>query len=486
MAATMTPNMNPLDPRAQQVASLAPAITQDPASDFESRPVLSAPVVDEAAPAPLPSPSALAVPVTVDSTQTQKTTYQPEDVQAIDTVAKQRLALLDDQTKIIEESTKAENALAENAIAKAETAQAAMVAEEVAFKAKSDRLQSEYQQAYKDYTSFKVDPNKFWNDKTTGDKIGMVLLAAIGSGAAGYSGRQGPDFSAMIDRAVNQDIEAQKMQMESLKGKADLASNQYAQAFSIYQNDLQAKLAVRAAGYEVIEARLNKNMGNIKNATALANAKLQKVEAAEKAALARAELNKELKTTQSETKVQAPAPEALKNAKEAYTVFGQAKSRDVAEKIDASTVQLRKVIRDTDRLNQLYDKVGTKEYIEAEAKGELKALQNAYIDHLRVAANAGTLGVTERDQFLKMLGSTWTRASEAKQFINSFKDSFTKGTTDLVNTGVPSMNKKINDSQLLAKMYYGEKNEQSAKYGGANTFTVQSDARNKNKSVAGR
>lgn len=488
--ATMTPNMNPLDPRAQQVASVDPAslpITQDPASAFETPPLTPPPApVDESAPAPLPSSAALAIPMTNTTTQEQKTELRSEDMKALSDIAKQREAEITANISLIEKATEAETKLADNAIAKAEAAQAEMIASETAFKAKSERLQNEYQQAYKDYTSFKIDPKNFWADKTTGDKIGLVLLAAIGGGAAGYSGRQGPDFSGMIDRAITQDIENQKLQMERLKGNADLANNQYAQAFSVYQNELQAKLAVKAAGYELIEAKLNKDMGGIKNAIALSNAKMQKLDAAEKAAMARAELNKSLKTTTSETKNVVTSPEVMKSKEEKYTIFGQARTKETADKIANSQVLMKSINRDASKYIDIVKKVGTVEKLTSAEKGILRQTQDRIINTMRELNGLGTLQQGEFDRLQKTMGGLWSGEKEAAAFVSQLSDSYADKLTDIINTEVMGLPKKLEKSQVMAKIYRGETDKIAQQYTGKSNYMVGSDARNKNKTVAGR
>ena len=486
MGMRYTPNVNPLVQAVtgQSVAQANPAIAEFDPNEFNP-PTQAVAAVDEAAPAVYPTDaSTVPVPVTESVTTTTENVYRQEDLDALNAASAKQVAAIQGSVDVLQQATKYEDEVANNAIAEARAKQALMLKEEQDFQTEVKKKKEAYNQAYADYASYKVDPNRFWANKSTGDKIGMVLLAAIGGGAAGYSGRQGPDFVGMIDRAIQNDIEQQKSEAERLKGKAELANNQYAQAYSIYNNELQAKLAVQAAGYDIVKATLLKKEGQIKNATALANLKTQMAEIDRAQALTVAEMNKQQKQTQSATKGVKPDPKTTSDKQEKYTIFGQAKDKDNVTKIDMATMQLKKIIRDTDRLNELYDKFGTKEYADAEASGELLSLQNAYIEHLRVAANAGTLGTTERGEFQKMLGTTWTRAESAKKFVNTFKESFLRGTTDLVNNGVPSMPKKLTDSQLLAKLYYGETNKESAKYGGKSQFMVQSDARNKSAAVA--
>lgn len=79
-----------------------------------------------------------------------------------------------------------------------------------AYKVHADQLTAQNEQLFNDVASNKIDPNHFWNSKTTGGKIMAsigVLLGGIGGGANGTNQNQA---LAALQNHIQQDIEAQK------------------------------------------------------------------------------------------------------------------------------------------------------------------------------------------------------------------------------------------------------------------------------------
>lgn len=65
----------------------------------------------------------------------------------------------------------------------------------------------------------KIDPNRFWNSKTTGEKIGLGI--ALFLGAAG--GSRGNTAAAYINKAIEDDVSAQKLDRDQALKKKEWA-----------------------------------------------------------------------------------------------------------------------------------------------------------------------------------------------------------------------------------------------------------------------
>lgn len=86
---------------------------------------------------------------------------------------------------------------------------------------KLTQYQNQYDELSKSVASGKIDPNKYWHDKSTGQKIGAavaIMLGGIGSGLTG-----GPNQALnVIQKGIENDIAAQK---ENLGNKRSLLSD---------------------------------------------------------------------------------------------------------------------------------------------------------------------------------------------------------------------------------------------------------------------
>ncbi|MAG64287.1 MAG: hypothetical protein CMK74_00200 [Pseudomonadales bacterium] len=72
-----------------------------------------------------------------------------------------------------------------------------------------------------DLASRKVDPDSWWSKKTTGQRVGYGIAIALAGLGKAIAGRDGPNVVIeMMDRAVDQDIQAQKDNI--LKRRGDL------------------------------------------------------------------------------------------------------------------------------------------------------------------------------------------------------------------------------------------------------------------------
>lgn len=103
---------------------------------------------------------------------------------------------------------------------------------------------------FNDIQTSKVDPNRYWNSKGTGQKIGAsigLILGGIGSGITGQ-----PNMALqVIDRAIDRDIESQKI---DLSKKETL----YGRYLDQTKDGLAAQQMAKADAYDVAAAQLQK------------------------------------------------------------------------------------------------------------------------------------------------------------------------------------------------------------------------------------
>jgi len=86
------------------------------------------------------------------------------------------------------------------------------------YEKESKSLTQEREKLLKDYTSQKVDPNRFWSSQTSGQKVGNI----VGLVLSGFGGTQGAKmFNDMIDKQIENDIMVQKDQIGMKKSLLD-------------------------------------------------------------------------------------------------------------------------------------------------------------------------------------------------------------------------------------------------------------------------
>lgn len=139
--------------------------------------------------------------------------------------------------------------------------------------------EQERDKAAAEAASLKIDNNRFWGSKSSGEKIGSIagiLLAGIGGGMQGNGKNLAIDA---LNREIDNDINAQKMDIEQQRFKVGEIGNtltQMRQRFgdaraadaatklSMYER-VQNQIAASAAGYEDqnIKARAQEAMGRI-------------------------------------------------------------------------------------------------------------------------------------------------------------------------------------------------------------------------------
>lgn len=111
-----------------------------------------------------------------------------------------------------------------------------------------------------------VDPNRLWNNKSTGSKILAGISMILG----------GKDAVNIVQGAIDRDIEAQKAAYVQRMGKTDAARGIYADMFKMYNDTEQAEMASRIAISNIIGKKLDAFAAQTSNQMQLMNYNLAK------------------------------------------------------------------------------------------------------------------------------------------------------------------------------------------------------------------
>ena len=133
-------------------------------------------------------------------------------------------------------------------------------------------LDQRRQDLAKEVAETKIDPDKFWSDKTTGDRIGYVLAAAITGGLNGYAGIKGNQVLETVGKRVDEDIRAQIHNLETKKGQVGELGRIYQQAKERWGDETVARNIAKQAAFAAAEKRVRQESSALKDEFAIANA----------------------------------------------------------------------------------------------------------------------------------------------------------------------------------------------------------------------
>lgn len=122
--------------------------------------------------------------------------------------------------------------------------------------ARLDEKRVQVEKMVSDYTAkATIDPNRFWSDKTTGQKV----MAAIGVALGGVGRLGGPNQALdYINNAINRDIDAQKADLDAKRGGIALQNNIFKDMMDQFQDDRAARTASKLAMINIAELQLKK------------------------------------------------------------------------------------------------------------------------------------------------------------------------------------------------------------------------------------
>lgn len=155
----------------------------------------------------------------------------------------------------------------------------------------SNKALEDYNQSVQELSAIKLDPNQYWANKTTPQKI------AIGIGLfLGAFGR-GNEYQAMniLNRAIDDDIALQKSNIMAKRGEVQERENVFQKMINKFRDERSATAAAKAALYDQAQIELQKTaakyqggMGSAQVTQALGQ--LQSAKEAELAKLAQAKM----------------------------------------------------------------------------------------------------------------------------------------------------------------------------------------------------
>lgn len=149
--------------------------------------------------------------------------------------------------------------------------QAAGMAEADQIRSRTKDMTDKYESMVNDFQkSAAVDPNRLWNNANTGGKImaGIsMLLGGLGAGLAG-----GPNQGlAMIDKMIDKDIDAQRMDLEKKKSTMGMQQNLVGMMRSNFGDNEASMMAAKRIALDNVEMQLKKTMAGLQGTQAEAN-----------------------------------------------------------------------------------------------------------------------------------------------------------------------------------------------------------------------
>lgn len=165
-----------------------------------------------------------------------------------------------------------------------------------AAKAKRDKLSSDVMAISRKFVSGKIDPNRWYSNRTTGQKIGIAISAFLtGFGGSGATLK-------MVNSAIDRDIEAQKADFARSSGTI---KNLISMGDKIYGQDVDAAKFARGIMLENVKNQLAVNSAKAKSPTAqsklksaIAAIEIEKQKLFESMAMDRAKLASDVKKDQ--------------------------------------------------------------------------------------------------------------------------------------------------------------------------------------------
>ncbi len=99
----------------------------------------------------------------------------------------------------------------------------------------------------------KLDPNRIWSNASTGDRLLAGFAMALG--AVGQAGAGGPNMAIeAMDKAINRDIDAQKVNMDKAGKNVELKRTMYQDLRQKFGDDTIARQAVREMTFNKLAA----------------------------------------------------------------------------------------------------------------------------------------------------------------------------------------------------------------------------------------
>jgi hypothetical protein len=198
------------------------------------------------------------------SSITQKS-IAPETEKSLNNAAKGLIAAEKAKTEAELQAVKLESDIQQKvAEANLETAKVVQVREQNR-QTQIAEANADYSAGVKELSSMKVDPNKIWADKTTGDKILVgvgILLGAFGQGLTGGKSNYALD---VIDQAIDRDIAAQKANIGAKQAAVGEKQNAIAMLRQRFGDERLADIAFKDAALDRVKATFIERIASTKS-----------------------------------------------------------------------------------------------------------------------------------------------------------------------------------------------------------------------------
>ena len=102
-----------------------------------------------------------------------------------------------------------------------------------------------------------INPNRYWESRSTGQKIAGLIGIMFGAVGASMAGRGGENPAmAILNKAIDADIDAQKSAYQNAKGNLGDKQNAYAMAMNELGNQQGALLAAKSSALSQVEMQM--------------------------------------------------------------------------------------------------------------------------------------------------------------------------------------------------------------------------------------
>lgn len=127
------------------------------------------------------------------------------------------------------------------------------------------------QQALDEFASAKVDPDRFWKNKGTGDKIIAGIAIALGAISQGITKSNSNQALDIINSQIDRDLEAQKIEILSKKEAASGQTGILAQMRARFDDERVAENMARVIGLDQAKLKLEEIASKSRSAEVSAN-----------------------------------------------------------------------------------------------------------------------------------------------------------------------------------------------------------------------
>ena len=236
--------------------------------------------------------------------------------------------------------------------------------------------------AKNDYATSKIDPNRLWKRKGTGMQIlGALMQGLTVFAAAKYNLANGDAATQIINRAIDQDIDAQKEEISTKKGVVDAENNVYQMMRQRFGDDRLAESATRQILLEGSQLKLASITSKFQGPEAKAkSAQLKGALSVEqqKDAMNFAKISGEVADTKSKA--------ANLNADKLVHGMKQfASTKEAAEKLNSSIETVSAAIEDIRILKDLRKRVGYEPLNTKEASTASAIAANLRVQYKNIA-----------------------------------------------------------------------------------------------------